>query len=152
MQEIQGKAKTIRELLKGVKYSIDYYQREYKCRDKQIRELIEDLTGKFLDDYQEGQSRTKVAQYGHYFLGSIIISRKDNDFFIVRPIYSGPAYRQGLKSGDKILEVDGWETAGHASEEIISRLKGRPETPVVCRKVAWMRPVSGAMASRRTSV
>lgn len=83
MQEIQGKAKTIRELLKGVKYSIDYYQREYKWRDKQIRELIEDLTGKFLDDYQEGQSRTKVAQYGHYFLGSIIISRKDNVFFIV---------------------------------------------------------------------
>ena len=31
MREILGKAKTVRELLKGVKYSIDYYQREYKC-------------------------------------------------------------------------------------------------------------------------
>jgi hypothetical protein len=30
MREILGKAKTVRELLKGVKYSIDYYQREYK--------------------------------------------------------------------------------------------------------------------------
>ena len=28
MREILGKAKTVRELLKGVKYSIDYYQRE----------------------------------------------------------------------------------------------------------------------------
>jgi hypothetical protein len=83
MQEIQGKAKTIRELLKGVKYSIDYYQREYKWRDKQIRELIEDLAGKFLDDYQPGQPRHQVAEYGHYFLGSIIISRKDNAFYIV---------------------------------------------------------------------
>jgi hypothetical protein len=30
VREILGKAKTVRELLKGVKYSIDYYQREYK--------------------------------------------------------------------------------------------------------------------------
>ena len=43
MQEILGKAKTVRELLKGVKYSIDYYQREYKWETKQIRELIDDL-------------------------------------------------------------------------------------------------------------
>ena len=42
--EILGKAKTVRELLKGVKYSIDYYQREYKWHDKQIRELIDDLS------------------------------------------------------------------------------------------------------------
>lgn len=44
MREILGKAKTVRELLKGVKYSIDYYQREYKWHDKQIRELVDDLT------------------------------------------------------------------------------------------------------------
>ena len=34
--------KTVRELLKGVKYSIDYYQREYKWHEKQIRELVDD--------------------------------------------------------------------------------------------------------------
>ena len=83
MREILGQAKTIRELLKGVKYSIDYYQREYKWQDKQVRELIADLSGKSLDDYESGHSREKVAEYGHYFLGSIIISRKDNASFIV---------------------------------------------------------------------
>ena len=51
MREILGKAKTVRELLKGVKYSIDYYQREYKWHDKQVRELVDDLTGKFLEEY-----------------------------------------------------------------------------------------------------
>ena len=40
MREIQGQARTVRELLKGVKYSVDYYQREYKWQEKQIRELI----------------------------------------------------------------------------------------------------------------
>ncbi len=69
-------------------------------------------------------------------IGAFVNFDQDGDFSIVRPIYSGPAYKAGLKSGDKILEVDGWETAGHTTDEIIARLKGRPETPVVLK---WFR-------------
>lgn len=83
MSGIEGKARTVRELLKGVKYSIDYYQREYKWGEKQARELIDDLTGKFLEDYQPTHQRKQVAGYPHYFLGAIIISKKDNANFIV---------------------------------------------------------------------
>ena len=83
MREILGKAKTVRELLKGVKYSIDYYQREYKWKDKQIRELVDDLSDKFLEEHQPAHSRSKVADYPHYFLGSIIISKKDGTGYIV---------------------------------------------------------------------
>lgn len=83
MREILGEAKTVRKLLKGEKYSIDYYQREYKWRDKQIWELVDDLSGKFLEEYSPDHSRNKVADYPHYFLGSIIISKKDNTKYIV---------------------------------------------------------------------
>jgi uncharacterized protein with ParB-like and HNH nuclease domain len=83
MREILGKAKTVRELLKGVKYSIDYYQREYKWHEKQMRELVDDLSDKFLEEYQPGHERTKVAEYPHYFLGSIIISKKESVGYIV---------------------------------------------------------------------
>lgn len=83
MREILGKAKTVRELLKGVKYSIDYYQREYKWHEKQMRELVDDLSDKFLEEYQTGHERTKVAEYPHYFLGSIIISKKESVGYIV---------------------------------------------------------------------
>jgi uncharacterized protein with ParB-like and HNH nuclease domain len=83
MNEILGKAKTIRELLSGTKYSIDYYQRDYKWEEKQVQELIEDLTGKFLEDHDPAHERNAVEGYGHYFLGSIIISRKDNLSFII---------------------------------------------------------------------
>jgi hypothetical protein len=83
MREILGKAKTVRELLKGVKYSIDYYQREYKWHDKQIRELVDDLTDKFLEEYDPGHARRTVADYPHYFLGSIIISKKESANYIV---------------------------------------------------------------------
>jgi len=83
MREILGKAKTVRELLKGVKYSIDYYQREYKWQDKQIRELVEDLSSKFLEEYQPGHARKQVEDYPHYFLGWIIISKKESVGYIV---------------------------------------------------------------------
>jgi uncharacterized protein with ParB-like and HNH nuclease domain len=56
MREILGKAKTVRELLKGVKYSIDYYQREYKWHEKQVHELVDDLSDKFL---KEKESRKR---------------------------------------------------------------------------------------------
>ena len=83
MREILAKAKTVRELLKGVKYSIDYYQREYKWQGKQVRELVDDLAGKFLEGYEEGHAPSKVAEYPRYFLGSIIVSRKDTSNYIV---------------------------------------------------------------------
>ncbi|MBI9051847.1 MAG: DUF262 domain-containing protein [Anaerolineaceae bacterium] len=83
MSEILGEAKTIRGLLKGVKYSIDYYQREYKWREKQIKELVDDLSNKFLEEYQLGHARNMVANYPHYFLGSIIISKKNGNQFVV---------------------------------------------------------------------
>jgi uncharacterized protein with ParB-like and HNH nuclease domain len=83
MQEILGVAKNIKSLMKGVKYSIDYYQREYKWQDKQLSELVDDLCNKFLNDYQPGHSRTKVSEYSHYFLGSVIISKKDVGLYIV---------------------------------------------------------------------
>jgi hypothetical protein len=83
VKEIRGEAKTIRQLLSGQRYAIDYYQREYRWETKQLRELIEDLTGKFLDDYQSSDGRTAVQGYGHYFLGSIILSSKNNDRYII---------------------------------------------------------------------
>ena len=83
MREILGKAKTVRELLKGVKYSIDYYQREYKWHEKQIRELVDDLSNKFLEEHDSTHHRSKVADYPHYFLGSIIISKKEGISYIV---------------------------------------------------------------------
>ena len=82
MKKILGDAKSVRSLL-SQKYRIDYYQRDYKWEPKQIRELIEDLTTRFLQDFEPHHERSAVAQYGQYFLGSIIISEKNGDRFIV---------------------------------------------------------------------
>ena len=80
---IDGRARTVRELLDKAKYTIDFYQREYAWQERQVRELIDDLTGKFLDSYESGHSRHEVEGYGHYFLGSIVISHKRGERFVV---------------------------------------------------------------------
>jgi hypothetical protein len=82
-REIDGKGRTVRELLANRKYLIDYYQREYRWQHKQVAELIRDLAAKFLDSYGEGDERSAVSDYGHYFLGSVIISDKDGQKFII---------------------------------------------------------------------
>jgi len=83
MKKIDGQARTIRELLKGAKYAIDYYQREYKWQTKQTKELLDDLADAFLDDHDPSHARKEVAGYGNYFLGSIIVSSKNNEKFII---------------------------------------------------------------------
>ncbi|MCK9689484.1 DUF262 domain-containing protein [Scleromatobacter humisilvae] len=83
MKTIDGKARTLSEVLKGKRYGIDYYQREYRWQRKQAKELVDDLTAQFLQSHRSGNPRGAVAQYGNYFLGSIILSERDNQFFIV---------------------------------------------------------------------
>src|SRR5690625_940714 len=83
MKRIEGRARTARELLNESKYTIDFYQREYAWQERQVRELIDDLTCKFLDFYEPGHERRQVEKYGHYFLGSIVISHKEGQRFIV---------------------------------------------------------------------
>lgn len=59
-QTIDGRVRTVRELLDTAKYATDSYQREYAWQERQVRELIDDLTAKFLDSYELGHSRHEV--------------------------------------------------------------------------------------------
>lgn len=83
MKTIDGKARTIGEILRGKRYGIDYYQREYRWQRKQAKELIDDLTEAFLSSHLAGNPRNAVEKYGNYFLGSIILSERDGQRFIV---------------------------------------------------------------------
>jgi len=74
MPEIDAKARNVRELLGGKKYTIDYFQREYRWRSKEMSELLRDLTVRFLAKWQPTHARAEVAKYPAYFLGPIIVS------------------------------------------------------------------------------
>lgn len=74
MTSIVANARTVRQLLGGRKYGIDYFQREYRWETKQIEELVTDLTGRFRASWRPEHTRPDVANYGTYFLGSVIVS------------------------------------------------------------------------------
>ena len=73
----------IKSLLKDQKFIIDYFQREYKWQEKQIKELIEDLTSTFLKSHSPENKRSDVEKYQNYYLGPAVFSKKDGKDSII---------------------------------------------------------------------
>ncbi len=51
--KIEATDTSINKLMKGQKFIIDYFQREYRWQEKHIKLLIEDLTTTFLKSYKK---------------------------------------------------------------------------------------------------
>lgn len=66
--------KSIKDLLKGQKFIIDYFQREYRWQEKHVKLLIEDLTTTFLKSYNPEDKRSEVVNYQNYYLGPVVFS------------------------------------------------------------------------------
>lgn len=80
---IDANDKSVRQVLDKVKYTLDVFQREYRWERRQIEQLIDDLTTKFLSDYNETDEREDVANYGKYYLGSIVTVSKNGKKSII---------------------------------------------------------------------
>ena len=96
MNKIDSRSKTVRELLERVKYSIEYYQREYKWGTKHITELLEDLEERFLASYDEEHEPEQVAEYAPYFLGTVILNSENSKNFVI-----DGQQRVGVGSGER---------------------------------------------------
>jgi len=70
-------------LLQSQSFSIDEYQREYKWEKENIDELLTDLREKFLTCYQQGHQTNLVINYEDYFLGSIIVSKRNGKNYLI---------------------------------------------------------------------
>ncbi|MBI2901350.1 MAG: S41 family peptidase, partial [Planctomycetes bacterium] len=108
-------AKLIESAARGICGSLDPYTSYY---DEKTIEILkkEELGGK----------------YGG--IGARVAMRKDKSgnswLTITEPIYSGPAYRNGLRSNDMIVEIEGESTANREVDELVRRLRGQPGTKV----------------------
>lgn len=81
--KIEAHHRNISEILSSVKYTVDYFQREYSWQEKHVRQLVEDLTSAFLHEYSDGDSRTKGETYNNYYLGPFVVSRKNGKRSII---------------------------------------------------------------------
>lgn len=75
--KIEARHRNLFDVLNEQKYTVDYFQREYSWEEKHIEELVTDLTTAFLNEYREGDSRDKGADYNNYYLGPFVVSIKD---------------------------------------------------------------------------
>lgn len=120
--------------------ALDLIRNEYIKKDVDLNKVIQGaIRGmlKALDDpytrYMDPQALKREQE--DMFLGSfgglgIIISIKDEQLTIISPIEDTPAYRAGIKAGDKIAEIDGKSTEGMALDEAVDILRGEKGTEV----------------------
>ena len=79
------------------------------------------------DDFRDFTSNT-MGEFGG--LG-ITIDRRGEYITVNQPIEGTPAYRVGIRSGDRIVEVDGENVVGMSTSDVISRMRGTPGTRVL---------------------
>ena len=83
MSAITPHYRSVQQLLQSQSFSIDEYQREYKWEKENIDELLSDLQAKFFSHYKPGDETPAVSSYGEYFLGSIIVSKRNGKNYLI---------------------------------------------------------------------
>jgi carboxyl-terminal processing protease len=93
------------------------------------------------DEYSEMQLSTR-GEFGG--LG-IVISIREDQLTVIRPMPGTPAARAGLKSKDRIVKIDEESTVNMPLEEAVQRLRGTPGSSVAVWTVregakGWQKP------------
>lgn len=94
---------------------------------------IDPYTEYIPQDKQDAFKRMTTGEYAG--IGSLIMQR-DGNIYISEPLVGSPAFQSGLRSGDRIITIDGDSVTGWTTEKASSRLKGNAGTMVkvtVCR-------------------
>lgn len=72
--------------------------------------------------------RISTGEYGG--IGSFLQERKNGNVYISEPYEGSPAAKAGLKSGDRIIMIDGDSVKGWKSNKVSQHLKGQANTQV----------------------
>ncbi len=88
----------------------------------------------YMDEASIKQLRDEDLKGLYGGIGARVSMRKDKAenrwLTIEEPIFSGPAYRAGLRSNDRIIEVEGEITVNRELGDLVRRLRGKPNTVV----------------------
>lgn len=78
------------------------------------------------DAFKEMQVETK----GEFGGVGIQIGMKEKAITVIAPIEDTPAFRAGIKAGDKIVKINGVTTADMTLQDAVSKMRGAPKTSV----------------------
>ncbi|EAK0427476.1 TPA: S41 family peptidase [Campylobacter fetus] len=126
---LEALAKLTKTIAIVEKYYVDD-QNFTQIIDKTIAGLMSNLDAhsSFLDEkaFKDMQIQTS-GEFGG--LG-ITVGMKDGALTVIAPIDDTPAFKAGVKSSDVILRIDGNSTIGITIDEAVSKMRGKPKTPV----------------------
>ena len=133
----QLKADKDYELLKLFADALDQVERNY-VKEVDRRELMEGaIKGMLskLDPHSNYIAPSDLEKFRssveNEFGGiGISVSTESGELVVTTPLYGTPAYRAGIRGGDKITEIDGQPTKGITMDEAIKRIKGKLGTSV----------------------
>ncbi|MBI4244104.1 MAG: S41 family peptidase [Planctomycetes bacterium] len=105
----------------------------------------------FMDkkDIEKLQKEDLEGKYGG--IGARVSMRKDRAgirwLTIEESILGGPCHKANLRSGDKIIRVEGESTANGELIDIVEKLRGKPGTPVKIEvfSLRWEKPIEIAL-------
>ncbi|MDD0853879.1 S41 family peptidase [Halobacteriovorax sp. GB3] len=83
----------------------------------------------FLD--KEVFSKMQEDTKGEFGGLGIEVTLKDGILVITTPIEDTPAFRAGLKAGDKIVEINHESTIGITLEEAVSKMRGKADSKII---------------------
>jgi carboxyl-terminal processing protease len=119
------------------KFHVDQPKPFAELRDSAAQGMASSLDPftSYMDAKQYGEFRENMS--GEYagigarvgFLGDVD-DPDERTFNVIRPIYSGPAYRSGLRSYDQIVKINGEPAKGKELKDLVTELKGKPGTKV----------------------
>lgn len=75
-------------------------------------------------------SKMNERNQGEYFGIGVSFEIKDNFITVISPIEGSPSDALGIRSGDRIIRIDGESARGITSEEVYERLRGPKGTKV----------------------
>ena len=73
----------------------------------------------------------KIGTSGKFGGLGMVVGLRDGILTVISPIEGTPAFRAGLKSGDKIITIDEDSTINMSLQEAVSKLRGDPSTAVI---------------------
>ncbi len=88
-----------------------------------------DPYSQFLDP--DSYNELKIETGGEFGGLGIEITIKDELLTVISPIDDTPAYKAGLKPGDRIVKIDGEITRGITLHDAVKKLRGKPGTSVM---------------------